>query len=153
MTDRGGGGILSSLLRNASPSWHRHSWATIYLTNYAMSGYDLGMDDQVRLLMHKDVVYEDDDVLLTGHAFVNCTFRRCTLTLRDGASHMERCTFEACVWRLDMLVHDVSQMQHLRSLMAYIERSLPGAALFSDGAYGTVGKPGGETEGETGSTT
>ena len=77
------------------------------------------------LLMHRDTVFEDDTVLLRGNAFVNCTFRRCTLVFRDGVSMLESCSFESCIWHIDYVVSDREEAEALVRMLGFIEQGLP----------------------------
>src|SRR5258707_1065324 len=76
------------------------------------------------LLQHRNVVFEDDTVYLSGHAYFNCTFIRCTLILRDSESHMEECVFNSCVWHIDWVLHDVEQFRMFQAILQFIESSL-----------------------------
>ncbi len=59
------------------------------------------------LLSHHEAIFEDQTVYLTGHAYIGCTFRRCTLVLKStGDVILNSCHFEACVWHLDLVISD-----------------------------------------------
>jgi hypothetical protein len=77
------------------------------------------------LLTHRDVIFEDDVVLATGHAYFNCTFRRCTITIREGESFFHTCAFESCIWHIDMVIHDVQQLARFQNMIPLIESGLP----------------------------
>ena len=82
------------------------------------------------LMFHKDTVFEDQVVYLSGHAYSKCTFRRCTLVVRDQPSvHLDSCSFDGCNWHLDLLVHDsVSWQDLVNNLFPMIAKSLPKVA-------------------------
>ena len=76
------------------------------------------------LLAHRDIIYEDDAILLPGHAYFNCVFRRCTIHARDGQTYLEKCSFENCVWHFDSIVSNADQIQALRQLLEFAESSV-----------------------------
>jgi hypothetical protein len=81
------------------------------------------------LLAHREVVFEDATVYVTGHAYLGCTFRRCTLVYNGGAGNFERCRFEGCVWHVNMVVHDAGDWdEFMANTAAAITKSLPRTA-------------------------
>jgi hypothetical protein len=79
------------------------------------------------LLRHDNIAFEDEVVLVTGHAYFNCVFTRCTLIVRSlSDTHLENCRFNGCVWHLDVLVYDVDAWtQFQQNAMKWISESLP----------------------------
>jgi hypothetical protein len=78
----------------------------------------------VHLILHRDVVYEDDTVYLNGQAYENCRFAKCTLVIRDGPLNLSSCSFEDCVWHIDTLLYDIAQAKALGQLLTNIEANL-----------------------------
>ena len=58
------------------------------------------------LLRRENLAYRDQVVYAAGHAFVNCTFDGCTIVVREATAVLERCTFNGCIWHLDVMVTD-----------------------------------------------
>jgi len=79
-------------------------------------------------LVHENVVYEDQAVYLSGSSYFDCTFTRCTLIIKGPIGPLTGCTFDSCVWHLDMMVHDHRTWDSfVETLVPYIGRSLPRA--------------------------
>ncbi len=79
----------------------------------------------VSLLLHKDATFEDEVVYATGHAFVRCAFDRCTVVMAGFPFSFDTCTFDTCVWHLNIVIHDREQLATVRGLLATIEGALP----------------------------
>jgi hypothetical protein len=79
------------------------------------------------LLRHDNIEFDDEMVLLTGHAYFNCVFTRCTLVVKSlSDTHIENCQFRGCVWHLDVLVFDIETWtQFQQTAMKWITESLP----------------------------
>ena len=81
------------------------------------------------LVRHDNVSFRDQTIYTAGHAFVNCSFERCTMVLRESTGVLENCAFSNCVWHLDVLV---SERERFRQLVDHIGplllNSLPAAA-------------------------
>jgi hypothetical protein len=75
-------------------------------------------------LLHDDLVIDDQVVYVTGHAYRNCKFNRCTFYVRDLMGVFEQCAFAGCVWHLDMVIHDPEQMPALANLLQVISGSV-----------------------------
>ncbi len=83
---------------------------------------EYGQPDQVRpglyLLGHDSVIFEDQTVYLSGNAYLNCEFRRCVLVVIGAPNTaLNKCTFSACIWHLNTLLHDESQVTELIRLL------------------------------------
>jgi hypothetical protein len=76
------------------------------------------------LLRHDGLVFEDDAVHARGHAYFRCTFRRCTIIVRDGDTYWSECRFDSCVWHFDYVFDDIGQVQQIREMLPLIEVSL-----------------------------
>ena len=60
-----------------------------------------------------------------GNAYTECVFMRCTIVLRDN-SVFQRCTFEACIYHLDIIIHDQEKYDFLVGfLQSIVKSSLP----------------------------
>ena len=82
-------------------------------------------------LVHEGRVFEHCTVYMSGNAFYNCRFFRCTLVLRESKDlTVIGCTFECCNWHLDFLVHDYRTWENFTRIMGpLIHQSLPRAFL------------------------
>lgn len=69
------------------------------------------------LVRHDNVSFRDQVVYTAGHAFVNCSFERCTMVLRESTGVLENCAFSNCIWHLDVLV---SERERFRQLVDHI---------------------------------
>ncbi len=67
-----------------------------------------------KTLTHQNRNYEDQSIYVVGNSFANCTFRRCTLVLKDLAAvaHFQNCHFESCVWHLQVTVSERRVWEH-----------------------------------------
>ncbi len=96
------------------------------------------------LLRHADVSFADQVVYLTGHAYERCTFLRCTLVVQGtGNTALVECTFSACAWHLDVILHETRQLEDFEAnLLPMIRASvptLPRAPEASNGPEGSLG--------------
>jgi len=64
-------------------------------------------------LRRDNVTFRDQTVYMAGHAFVNCVFDHCTIVVREATGVLEKCTFNNCVWHLDLFVSDRERFQQL----------------------------------------
>ena len=82
------------------------------------------LNRQLVLTKHENVTFEHETVFISGQAFVNCRFVGCTLVLRDGIFHLEKCAFERCNWHVDMLLlwANAQSLQALKSLIGMLEQ-------------------------------
>jgi hypothetical protein len=76
------------------------------------------------VLLHDDLVIEDQVVYVTGHAYRKCKFNRCTFYLRDLSGVFDHCDFNSCVWHLDLLLHDRDQVPALEQVVGIVRFSL-----------------------------
>jgi hypothetical protein len=58
------------------------------------------------MLVVENRTFENATVYLTGHAFLDCTFRHCTLVYRGEGCTFSNCTIDACIFHIDWLVTD-----------------------------------------------
>jgi hypothetical protein len=71
------------------------------------------------LVLHQGpATFSDTVVYLSGHAYRNCAFIRCTIVLFDPNFHLEGCTFGSCALHLNTVVHD---RQSLKRIMDFLE--------------------------------
>ena len=79
-------------------------------------------------LVHEGIVFEDATVYVTGNAFFDCTFLRCTLVFRGFPIIASNCKFSSCIWHIDWLIHDHQQWNEFEeTLIPMIAKSLPHA--------------------------
>ncbi len=69
------------------------------------------MADNIKLRFLEDLTFENRVMHLTGHAYVNCTFRKCTIVFRGFPTKCDHVHFEDCVWEINWLVHDRNQWE------------------------------------------
>ena len=79
------------------------------------------------LLRHSDVSFSDQVVYLTGHAYERCSFVRCTLVVQGtGNTALVECSFVACAWHLDVILHETGQLEDFEAnLLPMIRASVP----------------------------
>jgi len=79
------------------------------------------------LLRHCDVSFSDQVVYLTGHAYERCTFVRCTMVVQGtGNTALVECSFIACAWHLDVILHETGQLEDFETnLLPMIRASVP----------------------------
>ena len=81
------------------------------------------------LLRRENLTYRDQVIYAAGHAFVNCTFEGCTIVVREATGVLERCSFNGCVWHLDVMVTDRDHWAQLVDTVGpLLLGSLPAAA-------------------------
>jgi hypothetical protein len=68
------------------------------------------------VILHRGVTLRDATVYLSGHAYHNCRFERCTLVVRESNFSCTGCSFEACTFHLDMVLHDRIGLENLRDI-------------------------------------
>ena len=78
------------------------------------------------VLVHEGKVFEDQTVYLSGNAYFDCSFSRCVLVFRGDAGPITGCSFQSCVWHLDMVVSDHQAWEEFLTVLApMISKSLP----------------------------
>ena len=77
------------------------------------------------LMVHRDVIYEDDTVYMSGHAYFNCTFRRCTMVMTDMVGEAQSCNFDGCVFHINMIINDVSKLETMFQMLEFMREALP----------------------------
>jgi hypothetical protein len=96
------------------------------------------------LLRRENLTYREQVVYTAGHAFINCTFDGCTIVVREATGVLERCTFNSCVWHLDVFVTDRGHWAQLQNVIGpLLLASLPAAATAVPAQVGTTGTAGG----------
>ena len=78
-------------------------------------------------LFISDREFENQTVYLSGHSYMNCTFRRCVLVVNDcNWGPLPNCVIEDCIWHLDLLIKDRAEWEFfLNNQGAIISESLP----------------------------
>jgi len=84
-------------------------------------------EPQVIHLIQQDKTFIDQVVYLSGQAFLDCHFVRCTFVLLDRiCPQFSNCQMEACLWHLDILVSDYQFWERfLHGMAPLIHQSLP----------------------------
>ena len=78
-----------------------------------------------KLALRENITYEDTTVMLTGHAYRNCKFNRCTLVYRGSPVELIGCEFTNVVWQVDVLLHEQEQVDQMCDLLLDAKRGLP----------------------------
>lgn len=92
------------------------------------------------LLRRENLTYREQVVYTAGHAFINCTFDGCTIVVREATGVLERCTFNSCVWHLDVFVTDRDHWAQLQNVIGpLLLASLPAAATAVPAQVGQAG--------------
>lgn len=76
-----------------------------------------------RLTKHENLNFSDEVLYLSGHAYLGCTFERCTLFVTNTPFYIEGCTFSSCNWRLevDLLWGDEDTRTTIRQILSLME--------------------------------
>jgi hypothetical protein len=79
------------------------------------------------LLRHSNLTFRDQTVYLTGHAYERCHFTRCTFVVQGtGNTALIECDFVACVWHLDIILHEKEQLDDFeRNFLPMMQASIP----------------------------
>lgn len=79
------------------------------------------------LLKHEGIEFKDAVIYMSGHAYIGCTFERCTMVYRyPAAGLMTECQFNGCNWEINASVHDRKQAEAvIESLNSWVYPSLP----------------------------
>lgn len=101
------------------------------------------MLNSLNLLIHEKQEFKHCTVYMSGHAFYDCSFFRCTLVVRDwGILTLVGCKFDCCLWHLDLLISDPRAWENMtRVLVPLIQGSLPRPFLPTDGNPDTPAAP------------
>lgn len=103
---------------------------------------------QLALLRHDQVVYEDQTVYVSGNAYFGCEFHRCTMVMSGGPSILSDCQFGGCIWHLNVILHDHGQATaFLGVLQGTVLPSLPSLAPAQPSAQAAEGVPSSEDAG------
>lgn len=64
--------------------------------------------DSFTTIPHYDELFERKSIYLTGQSFIRCRFCACTLIIKDMSllGLFDGCSFENCVWHLNMTISD-----------------------------------------------
>jgi hypothetical protein len=73
------------------------------------------------LTKHEDETFENQTVYVSGQAFIRCTFKACTLVVRESTYHLDKCQFERCNWHVDMLILWGDRPEKLKEIKALVE--------------------------------
>ena len=85
----------------------------------------------VYLTKHEDMNFESQTIMLSGNAYLNCTFSSCTLIFTNVGFVLNGCRFENCNWHMNYLLMwgDGSARAALRQLLDLMDGG--GAISFS----------------------
>lgn len=80
------------------------------------------------LLPHDGASFDDQVVFLTGNAYRNCAFNRCTMVIKGFPFQLDACSISGCIWHLDLTLHDENQtLSILKIIQETVLKSLPKA--------------------------
>ena len=79
----------------------------------------------IQLTKHENQQFSDQTLHLSGHAYLDCTFERCTLLVTNTPFYLEGCTFISCNWHLNYDVLWGAEGTHsaLRQLLTLMEET------------------------------
>lgn len=87
--------------------------------------------DGFTTIPHYDELFDGKSIYLSGQSFIRCRFQACTLIIKDVTllGLFENCSFENCVWHLNMTICDPHAWQEfLKDIAPAITSVLPVAA-------------------------
>lgn len=77
---------------------------------------------------HVGETFDSQSIYLSGHSFEKCTFRNCTLIVKEFTKlgSFKDCSFSDCVWHLNLTVHNYESWQmFLKQIGPAISQTLP----------------------------
>jgi len=77
----------------------------------------------MNLTLHEGETFTSRTITLSGHAFRNCTFDRCTMIVRDLPFALESSSLHRCQWRIecDVLPGEPETRTRLRQILDLID--------------------------------
>ena len=69
------------------------------------------------LPIHKDVVYEDTVIYLSGNAYESCEFHRCVFVHAGVPGVLRNCRINTCLLHLQLLINDQDACDSLIKLL------------------------------------
>lgn len=81
------------------------------------------MNTKILLTSHENETFQSQTVFLSGHGFVKCTFKNCTLVITNSPLILKNCNFHNCNWRLDydILWGNPAHTKMLRKILDMID--------------------------------
>lgn len=73
------------------------------------------------LVFHHGATFKETTVYLTGHAYRNCRFERCTLVFSGWPSVLSGCSLANCALLLDVMIYDAESLKDLRYILDLTE--------------------------------
>jgi hypothetical protein len=92
------------------------------------------------LTKHENETFENQTVYISGQAFIGCTFRACTLVLRETLYHVENCSFDRCNWHVDweLMWGAPESLREIKGLIKMIEDAQPNQPTQAGGGTNPV---------------
>lgn len=83
------------------------------------------MPDTIQITKHENEKFHSQTVFLSGHGYINCEFKDCTLVLTNSQTHLEGCEFLNCNWRIeyDVLWGDRRTLENLLKILKALQGS------------------------------
>jgi hypothetical protein len=75
----------------------------------------------VTLVLHEGTPFQDATIHLSGHAYFNCVFTRCTMVYNGGPCHLEGCSMNSCSLHLNVTIYDSNSLEAIRTMLANLE--------------------------------
>ena len=77
----------------------------------------------IQLTKHENQTFTSQVVYASGHAYLGCQFKLCTIILTNAPTHFEQCGFGNCNWHFnyDVLWGDSATRSNLRQLLDLID--------------------------------
>ena len=79
----------------------------------------------VSLIKHENETFTSQTIDLGGHAFINCTFEKCTAIYSNLPTIINGCSFNNCNWKInyDLLMGDERALNTLKRLFDFLDTS------------------------------
>ncbi|MBF0104117.1 MAG: hypothetical protein HQM16_02210 [Deltaproteobacteria bacterium] len=78
---------------------------------------------KISLTLHEKEQFESQTVMLSGHGYVRCVFKKCTVVVTNSPLMIKHCQFYNCNWRFeyDVLWGNRGHTKLLKEIIAMIE--------------------------------
>ena len=99
-----------------------HFWKSFLFRIFAMA------NSQTNVLLHENIEFEHQTILISGSAFVDCTFTCCTLVIKEfSASNFQMigCEFGGCIWDFQSVISDIHQAKLAIEFIENMSKGLP----------------------------
>ena len=77
------------------------------------------------LIQHKDSVFEDQVIYLSGNAYTNCEFHRCVFVITGAPAVFTHNAVHVCSLDLNCFLPDQESLDNLTQLLQILRPALP----------------------------